>query len=254
MPALCAAEVPGPSAVALSELFGARSRVPHTPAKHRRHGTAYHHRAAAINSTHREVHAAANPAAPQCRKSVPGSPSSRHQCPPSSDLKLAARSCHRPAFTLVALLRSLGIGANTAVFSVVNGIVLNPLPYREPERLIALATTSSRTPSCCTWDNLRQLDRVAPTARLGNGTDVGGGRRNIGEVSPNFLMRRGPPTVATLPVSTRDPVAIGSRCRVLVLAADSAARPSSGERRRRIAIRSSASGRFSSPRAGPCTR
>ena len=59
------------------------------------------------------------------------------------DLRFAVRSLSRaPTFTVVAALTlALGIGVNTAMFAVVNGVLLRPLPFANSERLFAASYT-----------------------------------------------------------------------------------------------------------------
>jgi putative ABC transport system permease protein len=104
-----------------------------------------------------------------------------------ADIRYAFRMlAKRPAFTLVAVLTlAVGIGANTAIFSVVNGVLLRPLPYPEPDRLVRLYEQTSRGrrvsasyPNFKDWhERLRAFDGIAgyqggPTTVLGGSEPV----------------------------------------------------------------------------------
>jgi putative ABC transport system permease protein len=85
-----------------------------------------------------------------------------------NDLKFAFRQLLKnPGFTAVAVLTlALGMGANTAIFSFVNAILLRPLPFKEPDRLVMVFTSYLANDShknwvaAPTWDEWRKQSTV----------------------------------------------------------------------------------------------
>src|ERR1043165_8008858 len=77
------------------------------------------------------------------------------------DLAFSARTLlRRPGFSILAILTvALGIGINTAMFTIVNGVLWKPLPYREPERLVMFSETSASGRLNCSYPNFEDFRR-----------------------------------------------------------------------------------------------
>src|SRR5271165_3145180 len=106
-----------------------------------------------------------------------------------NDLRYAVRQLAKsPGFAVIAILTlALGIGANTAIFSVVNAVLLNPLPYPQPDRIVALfhdkpnfRTGSISYPNFEDWQRENQsFSSMAAYREMGGVTLSGGGEPEV---------------------------------------------------------------------------
>src|SRR6266542_3868923 len=100
------------------------------------------------------------------------------------DLRFGARVLlKQPGFTLIAVVTlALGIGANTAIFSMVNGVLLRPLPYPEADRLMSLTERNSQSermfiayPNLLDWREQNAVFEQIAVYRVTNFTLTGNG-------------------------------------------------------------------------------
>lgn len=104
----------------------------------------------------------------------------------AADVRFAFRMLWKnPRFTAIAVVAlALGIGANTAIFTVVNAVLLQPLPYPEPERLVRLERkfpngrgNSISIPKYMAWRQNQVFEATALYGQSGPGMNFGAGDR-----------------------------------------------------------------------------
>src|SRR5579864_3084564 len=81
------------------------------------------------------------------------------------DLRYALRRlAANPGYTCAAVLTlALGIGANTAIYSVIDGVLLHPIPFPEPNRLVALDEKTGQEEGSVSYLNLLDWQRQSQT-------------------------------------------------------------------------------------------
>ena len=125
------------------------------------------------------------------------------------DVKFAMRALRRsPAFTLAAVVTlALGIGANTAIFSVVNAVVLQPLPYKQPDRLVTIGE-GSMGEYLAVRDRLHAIVDLAAWVPATHPVDLGGDavRRNGAGVTTNLMSLLGVSPIVGRDFTTADGV------------------------------------------------
>ena len=90
------------------------------------------------------------------------------------DVRYCVRGLRKvPGFTLVAITTlALGIGATTAIFSIVNTVLLRPLPYRDSERLASIQTISARFPEFRLGESKPDFDAIRSGSRSFEGLGI----------------------------------------------------------------------------------